>query len=87
MLEFQVSIAGDNFHDKRFFHFLLENVGSKYKSQRLANILSSLKAQKKKPRHPVSSKTHKVVYEFWLHQENAIMSTDRRSGRDDVLFQ
>ena len=40
--------------------------------------------EKKKPRHFVSPETHKVVYEFWLQQENAIMSTDRRSGRDEL---
>ena len=45
-LGFLVDVAGDNLNDKRFIQFLSENVGYKYKSQRLANILSSHKAQK-----------------------------------------
>ena len=46
-LGFLVDVAGDNLNDKRFIQFLSENVGYKYKSQRLANILSSYKAHKK----------------------------------------
>ena len=46
-LVFLVDVAGDNLNDKRFIQFLSENVGYKYKSQRLANILSSYKAHKK----------------------------------------
>ena len=45
-LGFLVDVAGDNLNDKHFIQFLSENVGYKYKSQRLANILSSHKAQK-----------------------------------------
>ena len=47
VLGFLVDVAGGNLNDKRFMQFLSENVGNKYKSQRLANILSSHKAQKK----------------------------------------
>ena len=43
VLGFLVDVAGDNLNDKRFMQFLSENVGDKYKSQRLANILSSHK--------------------------------------------
>ena len=46
-LGFLVDVAGDNLNDKRFMQLLSENVGYKYKSQRLANILSSHKAHKK----------------------------------------
>ena len=65
--------------------FLSENVGYKYKSQRLANILSGHKAQIKwKPRHSLSPEIHKAVCEFWLQQENAIVSNDRRFNRDEL---
>ena len=43
-LGFLVHVAGHNLNDKRFIQFLSENVGCKYKSQHLANILSSYKA-------------------------------------------
>ena len=46
-LGFLVHVAGHNLNDKRFIQFLSENVGYKYKSHHLANILSSYKAQKK----------------------------------------
>ena len=86
-LGFLVDVAGDNLNDKRFMQFLSENVGYKYKSQRLANILSSHKAQKKwKPRHSLSPETHKAVCEFWLQKGNAVVSTDRRFNRDEVHF-
>ena len=80
-----VDVAGDYLNDKRFMQFLSENVGYKYKSQRLTNILSSHKAQKKwKPRLSISPETHRAICEFWLQQENPIMSTDSRSNRDEV---
>ena len=67
--------------------FLLENVGYKYRSRRLANLLSSDKAKKNgDPDFHFFPESHKAVYEFWLQQENAIMSTDRRSGRDVSHF-
>ena len=47
--------------------------------------MNSHKAQKKwKPRHSLSLETHKAICEFWLQQENAIVSTDCRSNRDEV---
>ena len=84
-LGFLVDVAGDKLNDKCFMQFLSENVGYKYTSQRLANILSGHKVQKKwKPRHSLSPETHKAICEFWLQQENATVSNDCRSNRDDV---
>ena len=45
-LGFLVDVVGGKLNDKRFMQFLSGNVGYKYKSQRLANILSGHKAQK-----------------------------------------
>ena len=42
--------------------------------------------KKWKPRHSLSLETHKAISEFWLQQENAIVSTDRRSNGDEVLI-
>ena len=46
-------------------------------------IEQSKSTKKWKPKHSLSTETHKAVYQFWL-QENAIVSTDRRSGRDEA---
>ena len=36
------------------------------------------------PRHSVSSTSHQTILNFWLKEENSIISNDRRNGRDVV---
>ena len=42
--------------------------------------------KKWRPSHPLSPETRKAMYEFWLQQGNAIMSTDRRFGGDELCI-
>ena len=42
--------------------------------------------KKWRPSHPLSPETRKAIYEFWLQQGNAIMSTDRRFGGDELCI-
>ena len=36
------------------------------------------------PRHSLSSSSHQSIYNFWLKEENSIISNDRRNVRDVV---
>ena len=36
------------------------------------------------PRHSFSSTSHQKIYDYWLKDENSIISNDRRNGRDQV---
>ena len=88
MLGFLVNVAGDNLHDKHCIQLLLENISYKNTSYNVLQISWVVKGHQKKlkPRHPLSPETHKAVYEFWLNQENAIVSTDHWSSKDEVCI-
>ena len=36
------------------------------------------------PRHSMPSGSHQIILNFWLKEENSIISNDRRNGRDVV---
>lgn len=79
--KFLIESFGDSLNDYSFVSWLAKMLG--LKPCRLKAIIKN--AYKEfVPRNSMSSSSLQEIYNFWLKEENSIISNDRRNGRDVV---
>ena len=70
-------------NDKSFISWPAQKLN--HQKCRLEQVLKAyLQSQKSKSRRSLPDNTQQKIYEFCLLPENSIMSTNRRSGRDEI---
>ena len=83
VVRYPIDIFGEILYDMKFVSWFCDKIN--YRTYRLKVLIENYQREKRfQPRNSLDPIIYKEIYSFWNHSENSIISTDCRSGRNEI---